>query len=157
MKRVYCYFCQQALLNISLSVDTANGSQCNRFLLSGLTANMATILINFHQNSAFVRSFQHFAIKFQTKKIHGRLKSASKSSLSWQGKHGDFLRELNLAIDPSNLASKNDVTSSQSFRCMCKKNFLLLTSISFGSVSLKILVINANEEISAMLADLFLF
>ena len=44
------------------------------------------------------------------KKFLVRLKSASKSSLSWRGKCDVFLLELYLAIDPSNLASKNDVT-----------------------------------------------
>ena len=64
VKGVYYYFCQLALLNISLSVETANGSQCNSLFFSCLIANMATILINFQQKFALVRSFQHFAIKF---------------------------------------------------------------------------------------------
>ena len=82
-----------------------------RFLLSNLTANMATILINFQQKFALVRSFQHFATKFlKQERFLARLKSASKSSLSWRGKCDVFLLELDLAIDPSNLASENDVT-----------------------------------------------
>ena len=32
-KGVYSYFCQLALLNISLSVETASGSQCNSLFL----------------------------------------------------------------------------------------------------------------------------
>ena len=82
-----------------------------RFLLSSLIANMATILINFQRKFALVRSFQHFVIKFLNQKIFlTRLKHASKSLLSWQGKCDIFLLELYLAIDPSNLASENDVT-----------------------------------------------
>ena len=82
-----------------------------RFLLSSLTAKMATILLNFQQKVASVRSFQHFAIKFlNQKRFLARLKSASKSSLRWRGKCNVFLLELYLAIDPSNLGSKNDVT-----------------------------------------------
>ena len=58
-----------------------------RFLLSSLIANMATILINFQQKFALVRSFQHFAIKFlNQKRFLARLKSVSKSSLGWRGK-----------------------------------------------------------------------
>ena len=72
---------------------------------------MATILINFQQKFALVRSFQHFAIKFlNQKRFLARLKSALKSSLSWRKKCDVFLLELYLAIAPSNLASKNDVT-----------------------------------------------
>ena len=59
-----------------------------RFLLSCLIANMATIIINFKQKFAFVRSFQHFANKFlNQKRFLARLKkSVSKSLLSWRGK-----------------------------------------------------------------------
>ena len=72
---------------------------------------MATILINFQQKFALVRSFQHFAIKFlNQKRFLARFKSALKSSLSWRKKCDVFLLELYLAIGPSNLASKNDVT-----------------------------------------------
>ena len=71
---MYCNFSQLALLNISLSVETANGSQYNSLFFSSLIANMATILINFQQKFALVRSFQHFAIKFLTKKISRTLK-----------------------------------------------------------------------------------
>ena len=35
---------------------------------SSLIANMATILINFQQKFALVKSFQHFAIKFLNQK-----------------------------------------------------------------------------------------
>ena len=72
---------------------------------------MATILINFQQKFALVRSFQHFAIKFLNPKIFlARLKSASRSSLSWRGKCDVFLLELLSAIAQSKLARKNDVT-----------------------------------------------
>ena len=81
------------------------------FLLSNLIANMTTILIYFRQKFVLVRSIQNFAIKFLKKKrFFARLKSASKSSLSWREKCDVFLLELYLAIDPSNLASKDDVT-----------------------------------------------
>ena len=39
-----------------------------RFLFSSLIENMATILINFLQKFALVRSFQHFVIKFLNQK-----------------------------------------------------------------------------------------
>ena len=68
IKEVYCNFCQLALLNISLSVETANGSQCNSRFFISLIANIATILINFQQKFSLVRSFQHFAIKFLNQK-----------------------------------------------------------------------------------------
>ena len=53
-KKSVFYFCRLALLNIFLSVDTANGSQYStiRFLLSSLIATMATISINFQQKFA---------------------------------------------------------------------------------------------------------
>ena len=58
-----------------------------RFPLRSLVANMATILINFQQQFALVRRFQHFATKFlNQKRIYARLKSVSKSSLSWREK-----------------------------------------------------------------------
>ena len=73
-----CFRDQLALYNIFLSVDIANGFQCNRFLLSSLIANMVTILINFQQ--ILLRTFQHFAIKFLSQEIFlAHLKSASKS------------------------------------------------------------------------------
>ena len=79
--------------------------------LSSLIANMATFLINFQQKIALVRSFEHFAIKIlNQKRFLARLKSASKSSLSWRGKCDVFLFEWYLSIDSSNLASENDVT-----------------------------------------------
>ena len=82
-----------------------------RFLLSSMIANLATILINFQQKFALVKSFQHFAIKFQNqKRFLARLKSAPKSWLSWRRKCDVVLFELYLAIDPSNVASENDVT-----------------------------------------------
>ena len=68
IKGVYCCFCQLALRSISLSVETANGPQCNSLFFSGLIANMATSLINFQQKFALVRSFQYFAIKFLNQK-----------------------------------------------------------------------------------------
>ena len=76
------------------------------WFLSNLIANMATILVNFQQKFALVKRFQHFAIKFPNqKRFLARLKSASKSSLSWRGKFDIFLLELYLSIDSSNLAS----------------------------------------------------
>ena len=39
-----------------------------RFLFSSLIANIATILINFQQKFALVRSFLHFAIEFLNQK-----------------------------------------------------------------------------------------
>ena len=82
-----------------------------RLLLSSLIANIATTLISFQQKFALVRSFQHLAIKFlNQKRFLARLKSASKSLLSWRGKCDVFLPALYLAIDPSNLANENDVT-----------------------------------------------
>ena len=39
-----------------------------RFVFNSLIANMVTILINFHQKLALVRSFQHLAIKFLSQK-----------------------------------------------------------------------------------------
>ena len=72
---------------------------------------MATILINFQQTFALVRSFQYFATKLlNQKRFLARLKSVSKSLSSWRGKCDVLLLELYLAIDPSNLASENDVT-----------------------------------------------
>ena len=68
IKEVYRYFCQLAILNISLSVEAANVSQCNWLFCSSLIPKMATILINFQQKFAFVRSFQRFAIKFLNQK-----------------------------------------------------------------------------------------
>ena len=65
---MYCYFCQLALLNISLSVETASGSQCNSLFFSSLIANMVTILIIFQHKFALVRRFQHFATKFLNQK-----------------------------------------------------------------------------------------
>ena len=71
---------------------------------------MATILIHFQQKLPIVGSFQHFAIKFlNQKRFLARLRSASKSSLSWRGKCHVFLLQLYLAIDPSNLASENEL------------------------------------------------
>ena len=89
-----------------------------RFLLRSLIANMLTILINFQQKFALVRHFQQFAIKFlHQKRFLARLKSASKSLISWQGKCDVFFRELHLAIDPSNfIASENDVTELSELR-----------------------------------------
>ena len=74
VKVVYCYFCQLALLNISLSVETENGSQCNLLFFSSQIANMATFLINFQQKFVLLRSFQHFAIKFLNQKDFSRAK-----------------------------------------------------------------------------------
>ena len=53
VKRVYCCFCQLALLNTSVSVGTVNGFQqfSIRFLLNSLIANMETILKIFQQKS----------------------------------------------------------------------------------------------------------
>ena len=65
---MYCYFCQLALLNISLPVETASGSKLQFAFFSSMIANMATMLINFQQKFALVRSFQHFAIKFLNEK-----------------------------------------------------------------------------------------
>ena len=88
------------------------GLSAIHFLMSSLIANTATILINFQQKFALVRSFQHFAIKFLNQKrffMRLNLNSASKLSLSWRGKCDVFVLELYLAIDASNLASENDV------------------------------------------------
>ena len=72
---------------------------------------MATILINFQQKFALAGSFQDFTTKYvNQKRFFARLKSASKSSLSWEGKPNIFLIEFYLAIDPSNLTNENDVT-----------------------------------------------
>ena len=72
---------------------------------------MATILINFQQKFALVKSFQHFAINsLNPKRFLARLKSASNFLLSWLENVTFFLLELYLTIDPSNLASENDVT-----------------------------------------------
>ena len=90
--------------------------------LSSLIANMVTILINFQQKFALVRSFQYFAIKFlNQKRFLVRVKSASKSLLSWQKKCDVFLLELYLAIDPSNLASENDVTEFSALQMLVQK------------------------------------
>ena len=91
---------------------------------------MATILINFQQKFALVRSFQHFAIKFvNQKRFFARLKSASKSSLNWRGQCDVFVLELYLAIDPSNLASENDVTRlSHTEAQKCKKQTSIAVS-----------------------------
>ena len=71
---------------------------------------MATILNNFQQKFAFVRSFQRSAIKFLNQiGFLARLKSASKLLLSWREKCDVFLFELYLTIDPSNLASEIDL------------------------------------------------
>ena len=95
VKRVYYYFCQLELLNISIPVDTAKGFECTLlFSEQSKVANMATVLINFQQKVALVRSFQHFAIKFlNQKRFLARSKSAPKSLLSWQGKCEFFLLE----------------------------------------------------------------
>ena len=92
------------------------------YLLCSLIANMATILINFQQKFALVRGFQHFTIKLLCqKRFLARLKSASKSSVSWREKCDIFLLELYLAIDPSNLASENDVTQLVEFQMPMQK------------------------------------
>ena len=66
-----------------------------RFLLSSLIAYMAMILVDFQQKFALVRSFQHFTIKIPTqKRFLARLKSASKSLLSWQGKCDVFFTRV---------------------------------------------------------------
>ena len=55
-----------------------------RFLLSKVIAHIATIFIHFQPKFALFISFQHFTIKFlNQKRFLARLKSASKSSLSW--------------------------------------------------------------------------
>ena len=66
-----------------------------RFIPSSLIANLEIILSNFQQKFALVRSFQHFAIQF---------------SKIGEGKRDVFYSSLYFAINPSNLASKNDVT-----------------------------------------------
>ena len=79
---------------------------------------MVTILINFQEKFALVRSFQHFAIKFRNQKDFAIkflnqkdfLKSALRSSLSWRGKCDVFFLKLLFAIARSKLARKNDVT-----------------------------------------------
>ena len=121
IKGVYCYFCQLALLNISLSVEAADGSQCNSLFFSSVIANMATIFLNFQQKFALVRRFQHFAIKVLNQKDFSCLKSASRSSLIWGEKCEVFLLELLSAIARSNLARKNDVTDFARFHIHVQK------------------------------------
>ena len=95
VKEVYnCYFCQLALLNIFLSVETASDSQCNSFF-SSLIANMATILINFQQKTALVRILQHFAIKFLNQKNFSHAQKALQDPF--------YLLELLSAIAQSKL------------------------------------------------------
>ena len=55
-KRVSYYFCQLSLLNISSSVDTANGSSGHaiRFLRCSLMTNEATIFMNFQEKFTFI-------------------------------------------------------------------------------------------------------
>ena len=102
MKKVYCYFCQLALLS----------AIC--FLLSSLIANTATILINFQPKFGLVRSFQPFAINFlNPKRFLARLKSTSRSTLSWQGKCDIFFTRVARVISRNRskqLASENGVT-----------------------------------------------
>ena len=107
-KKSVFYVCQLALLNIFFISQKRTVFNAIRFLLGSLIANMETILRNFQQKFALV-SFQHFAIKLLTKKCLVRLKSASKSSLSWRGKCDVFLLQLYITIDPKNLSSENDV------------------------------------------------
>ena len=66
MKRGYCSFCQLALLNISLSVEVENDSQCNSFSSeqSNLITNMETILSNFQQKFALVGVFNSLPLNF---------------------------------------------------------------------------------------------
>ena len=93
-----------------------------RFLRSSLIVNTATILINFQQKFALVKSFQHFAIKYlNQKRFLVCFKSASKSLLSWRGKCDVSLLELYLAIDSSNLASENDVTELSELQMQVRK------------------------------------
>ena len=92
---------------------------------------MATILSNFQQKFALVKSFQHFAIEFSTKKnFLVRLKNASKSSLSriYTGDFFacDFLIKMDVAklhlfnngshCDESYLTAENDCLKLFPFR-----------------------------------------
>ena len=71
----------------------------------------------------------------EPKRFLARLKSASRSSLSWRGKCDLFLLELLSAIAQSNLARKNDVTDFARLYITCKNDLLRLGSILFGSAS----------------------
>ena len=82
---------------------------------------MATILINFQQKFALVRSLQYFAIKFLNQKRFLACFSASTSSLSWQEKCDVILHQLYLASDPINLASENDVTQLSQLKIHVQK------------------------------------
>ena len=65
IKVVYSYCCRLARLNISLSVETASGSQCDLLFFSSLIANMATIWINFQQKFALAKVNLH-SIRFSS-------------------------------------------------------------------------------------------
>ena len=71
---------------------------------------MKTILSVFQQKFTLVGLFNTFPLILRPKKKLLRLKGASKFLLIWCGKFDVFLLRLYLAIDPSNLTSKNDVT-----------------------------------------------
>ena len=79
------------------------------FFLAVWEQTWRPLLSNFQQKFALVRVFNILPLNFWPKKCLVRLKSASKSLLSWQGKCDVFLFQLYLAMDPSNLTSKNDV------------------------------------------------
>ena len=83
-----------------------------RFLLSSLIANMETILENFQQKFSSVREkFLTFVIKFRTKQISRARKVCFKIVVKLVRKMWRFIiLELYLAVDPSNLATENNVT-----------------------------------------------
>ena len=124
-----------------------------RFLLS-LKANMETILIHFQQNFASVKKFSTFRRYISDpKKTSCTFEACFNIFVQLAKKCDVFLLELYLAIDPSNLASENDVTELSELQ---SKNNLLPSASSFlGSASSKILVIIAIEEISVMWALVF--
>ena len=80
---------------------------------------METIFSNFPQKFA-LEVFKILPMNFSPKKILVRLKSASKSSLSWREKCDVFCLQLCLAIDPSNLARENDVTQLRAADALAK-------------------------------------
>ena len=64
IKEVYCNFCQLALLNISSSVETASGSQCNSLFLAVLIANMAMIYLIFSKHLLWLKVFNISPLNF---------------------------------------------------------------------------------------------
>ena len=88
---------------------------------------METILSIFQQKFALAGIFNILPLNFWPKKISCTLKSASKSLVSWRGKCDLFLYQLSLAIEPSNLASRNDVTQIAELQMHVQKESLALS------------------------------